>query len=145
MSFLDNLENNLKALESLEPGGLDDRQQREAARERALAAAPWAEKLKTGPYVQVLMRELTRLGFARRMKVNFIWMGTALRAEAREERLELEPTPNGVVAVLAGRRVPVDLEAKPDALVHEWIEILDRKKREQDSARQESDSEADEE
>ena len=67
MSFLDNLENNLKALESLEPGGIDDSRRREAERERAIAAAPWAERLKSAPYVQTLMRELTRAGFARRM------------------------------------------------------------------------------
>lgn len=133
MSFLDNLENNLKALESLEQGGLDDSRKHEAARERALAVAPWAEKLKTGTYIQALMRDLTRMGFARRMKVNFIWMGTTLRAEALNERLELEPTATGVEALFAGRRVPVNLDEKPDLLIHEWVEILDRRKREQEA------------
>src|ERR1700683_2672080 len=99
MSFLDNLEDNLKALESLEAGGLDDSKRREAERERAIAAAPWAERLKSGPYVKALMRELTRMGHSRRMKVNFIWIGTTLRVEARENRFELQPTPHGVDAV----------------------------------------------
>jgi hypothetical protein len=138
MSFLDNLENNLKALESLEPGGLDDSRKRDATRERALAVAPSAERLRTGTYVQALMRDLTRMGFARRMKVNFIWIGTTLRAEALDERLELEPTPSGVDALFAGRRVAVDLDGKPDLLIRDWIEILDRKKREQEATPVES-------
>jgi hypothetical protein len=125
MSFLDNLENNLKALESLEPGGLDDSKRREAERERAIAAAPWADKLKSGPYVQTLMRDLTRAGFSRRIKVNFVWIGTTLRIEARGQRLDLEPTPEGVVAVFPDRRMPLDMEEKPDALIQEWIKTLD--------------------
>ena len=125
MSFLDNLENNLKALESLEPGGLEDNRKREQERKRALAVAPWAEKLKTSPWTQALLRELTRAGHARRMKVNFLWIGTTLRIEARSQRLELEPTPNGVEAVLPNRRVPLDLDGKPDALVQQWLEMFD--------------------
>jgi hypothetical protein len=136
MSFLDNLENNLKALESLEQGGLDDSKRREADRERAIAAAPWAERLKSGPYAGTLMRDLTRAGFARRMKVNFVWIGTTLRIEARGQRLELEPTPDGVDAVFPDRRIRLDLEGKPDALVQEWIETLDRKAREQETTRE---------
>ncbi len=131
MSFLDNLENNLKALESLEPGGLDDSNRREIERERAIAAAPWAERLKSGPFVQTLMRDLTRAGFSRRIKVNFIWIGATLRIEAREERLELEPTPSGVDAVFPHRRVALNLDGKPDTLIQEWLETIDRKMREQ--------------
>jgi hypothetical protein len=134
MSFLDNLENNLKAMESLETGGLDDRKRREAERERALASAPWAERLKKASYVGKLMRELTREGFPRRMKVNFAWIERVLRVEAFDERLELQPTPSGVEAVFAGRRVPVDLEAEPDALIRDWLQILDQKRQERAAA-----------
>jgi hypothetical protein len=130
MSFLDNLENNLKALESLEPGGLDDRKRREAERERAIAAAPWAERLKKSPFVGKLMRDLTRAGFTRRMKVNFVWIGRSLRLEAIDQRVELEPTPRGVEAVFPDRRIPVDLDGEPDALIREWMEILDRRRQE---------------
>ena len=134
VSFLDNLEDNLKALESLEKGGLDNNGRREAERARAIAAAPWAERLKNAAYVRTLMRDLTRAGFARRMKVHFVWMGTTLRVEARGQRLELEPTPDGVVAVFPDRRVAVDLEGTPDALMQEWLAMLDERKRLQEAA-----------
>ena len=49
MSFLDNLENNLKALESRDEGGLDESRRRERDRGAPLAAAPWAERLKREP------------------------------------------------------------------------------------------------
>ena len=125
MSFLDNLENNLKALESLEATGLDDAKRRELDRERALAVAPWAEKLKTSPFITAFMRDLTRAGFSRRMKVNFVWLGTTLRAEAREQRLDLQPTPEGVEAVFGGQREPIDLDGKPDDLIAKWMALLD--------------------
>ena len=131
MSFLDNLENNLKALENLEAGGIDDRKRREAERERAIAAAPWAERLKNSAYVGKLMRDLTKAGFARRMKVHFVWIGRSLRLEAMGERAELEPTPGGVEAVFDHRRLPIDLEGEPDALIGAWMEILDKKREEQ--------------
>lgn len=134
MSFLDNLENNLKALENLEAGGIDDRKRREAAREREIAAAPWAERLKNSAYVGKLMRDLTKAGFARRMKVHFVWIGRSLRLEALGERMELEPTPTGVEAVSDTRRMPVDLNGEPDALIGAWMEILDRKRAEQAAA-----------
>ena len=130
MSFLDNLENNLKALESLESGGLDDRKRREADRERALASAPSAERLKNSPYVGKLMRDATRAGFPRRMKVNFVWIGRTLRLEALGERLEFQPTPTGVDAVFAGKNVSVNLDSEPDALISQWMAILDRKREE---------------
>jgi hypothetical protein len=134
MSFLDNLENNLKALENLESGGIDDRKRREAVREREIAAAPWAERLKNSAYVGKLMRDLTKAGFARRMKVHFVWIGRSLRLEAMGERVELEPTPDGVEAVFADRRLPIDLDGEPDALVGTWMEILDRKRQEEAAA-----------
>ena len=104
MSFLDNLENNLKAMEGREPGGLDDSRRQKQDRSQALAEAPWAEKLKNGPYVRALMRDATRAGFSRRMKVNLVWVGTTLRLEALGQRLELQPSAKGVEAVSAGSR-----------------------------------------
>jgi hypothetical protein len=38
-----------------------------------------------------------------------------------------------VYAVLPDRRVAVDLEGTPDALIHEWLEVVDRKLREQEA------------
>jgi hypothetical protein len=126
MSFLDNLENNLKALESLEQGGVDDRKRREAEKARALASAPWAEKLKKSPFVGKLMRDATKAGFSRRVKVNFVWIGTSLRLEAMNQRLELQPAPGGVEAVFPDHKEPLNLDAEPDALIQKWMAILDR-------------------
>lgn len=128
MSFLDNLENNLKALESQEQGGVDDRKKREADKTQAIAAAPWADRLKSSPYTAKLMRDATRAGFSRRIKVNLVWIGRTLRLEALEQRLELEPTSRGIEAVMEDRRVPVDLDGDPDGLIITWMEILDRKR-----------------
>src|ERR1035441_7101078 len=101
MSFLDNLENNLKSLESQEEGKGDaERQQRDRENRRASAqaAAPYAEELKKGPYTAELLKQATRIGFGMRLKVHIAWIGTTLRLEAREKRLELRPTESGVVA-----------------------------------------------
>jgi hypothetical protein len=134
MSFLDNLENDLKALESQDQGSFDQDKRREAERARAIAAAPWAERLKKEPYAAALMQKATLAGRERRMKVNLAWIDTTLRLEARDYRLELRPTPNGVVAVfLKGmeelRQEPVNLAADPTKLTVEWMAILDEQKR----------------
>ncbi len=62
MSFLDNLENNLKALENREEGGIDESRRRDSERERALAVAPWAERLKAAPFTSNLMKQATLAG-----------------------------------------------------------------------------------
>jgi len=133
MSFLDNLENNLKALESTEPTGMEDQKRREAQKRDAIAASPWAEKLKISPWVEKFMRDLTRAGFSRRTKINFAWIDRILRAEALDQRLEIVPTPKGIEAVWEDRRVPVDLAGEPDKLIQEWLAVVDRKRRERDA------------
>ena len=127
MSFLDNLENNLKNLESRDeaPQGANLRE-RDARRRQALAAAPHAERLKASPYTAELLKQATRAGHQARTKVHLAWLGTTLRLEARERRLELRPTPDGIVAVFleGGREVrtqPVDLDSNPEVLVREWL------------------------
>lgn len=130
MSFLDNLENNLKAMEGRDEG-LDDSRRRDNERDRRLAIAPWAERLKREPYAEALMRQATLAGRQRRMKVNLSWIDTTLRLEARDHRLELRPTPDGVVAVFAreaeeARRAPVDLAGDPQRLADEWMAAIDR-------------------
>jgi hypothetical protein len=134
MSFLDNLENNLKALESQDEGGIDESRRRDRERELAIAAAPWAERLKREPFAQALMQQATLAGRERRIKVNLMWIGTTLRLEARGHRLELRPGPKGVAAVfLRGteevRQEPVDLSGNPQKLVGKWMVILDEQKR----------------
>jgi hypothetical protein len=129
MSFLDNLENNLKALESRDEGGLDENRRRDRDRELALAVAPWAERLKREPFAQNLMQQATLAGRPRRIKVNLMWIDTTLRLEARGHRLELRPGREGVVAVfLRGSQEiaqePVDLGEDPQKLVTKWMEML---------------------
>ncbi len=129
MSFLDNLENNLKSLESHEEAGSDaERQRRARATERASAqaAAPWAEELKKGPYTAELLRLSTRIGHELRVKPQIAWLGSTLRLEARERRLELRPGANGVKAVHIenGREVEsegVDLKGSPEGLLRRWL------------------------
>jgi hypothetical protein len=134
MSFLDNLENNLKALESREQGGLDEGNKRELEKARAKASAPWAERLKQDPWAQSLMRQASRAGYQRRIKVNLAWLGTTLRLEARGYRLELRPQPDGIAAVFLrgteeSKRQTVDLKKDPQKLVAEWMVILDAQKK----------------
>jgi hypothetical protein len=134
MSFMDNLENNLKALESREEGGLDERGRREAERERAKASAPWADQLKKAPWTQTLMQKATRAGHQRRIKVNLLWIGTTFRLEALGHRMELRPEPGGINAVfLQGpqelEQQEVDLAGDPEKLIHEWMQILDEQKK----------------
>src|SRR5579863_8433930 len=129
MSFLDNLENNLKALESREEGGIDESRRRDRERAEAIAAAPWAERLKREPFAQTLMQQATLAGRQRRIKVNLMWIGTTLRLEARGHRLELRPGAKGVTAVfLRGseevRQEPIDLSGNPQELITEWMVVL---------------------
>ncbi len=135
MSFLDSLENNLKALEGTEHSGLDDYKRRESERKRTAAAAPWAEQLKRSPYTQALMQEATRAGYQIRTKVNFVWIDTVLRLEARNHRLELRPTAEGIAAVyLKGtaelKRQVIDLKGKPSGILNDWIAMLEAQKKE---------------
>lgn len=129
MSFLDNLENNLKSLESQEEGKESaerSRRAREAQKASEQAAAPWAEQLKKSPFTAELLKQAARIGFSLRMKVNVAWLGTTLRLEAREKRLELRPTASGVMAAYAEngaeiRSEPLDLQGDPAELVRQWL------------------------
>jgi hypothetical protein len=131
MSFLDNLENNLKSLESREEGkdsAEREARQRATERARAQAAAPYAEELKKSPFTEELLRQTVRMGHAVRTKIHVAWLGATLRLEARERRLELRPTATGVVAVSIedGRELgsePVDLGSNPEALLRGWLGI----------------------
>jgi hypothetical protein len=129
MSFLDNLENTLKSLESSEEdkGNAErERRTRESERASAQAAAPFAEELKKGAYGQEALRQAALLGHALRTKVHVAWIGPNLRLEARERRLEFRPTPSGIVAVHLDRNqetasAPVDLKSSPEPLIREWL------------------------
>src|SRR5690242_3070573 len=129
MSFLDNLENNLKSLESQEDSReAADRQQRarESERAQAQAIAPFAEELKKSPFTSGLLTQAARVGHSLRTKVQVAWLGSTLRLEARDRRLELRPTPTGIVAVSIenGKETaskPLALSGNPEQLVREWL------------------------
>jgi hypothetical protein len=132
MSFLDSLENNLKSMESREETGSHDRgshRQRDSERAQSQASAANAERLRKGPYTAELLKQATRLGHAMRTKVHLAWLGTTLRLEARGKKLELRPTPAGVIAAFIENNVevrtaPVDLAGNPESLVREWLASL---------------------
>jgi hypothetical protein len=127
MSFLDNLENNLKALEGREEmQTVRDRERHEAQRAQARAIAPHAERLRNAPFTSELLKHATRIGRERRVLVRPAWLGTTLRLEAGERRLELQPTAEGVIALYTDgraevRRDPVDLEGDAEALARQWL------------------------
>src|SRR5438552_18453081 len=129
MSFLDNLESSLKNLESRdEKESQRDHERREEENRAACAAAPYAEQLREDVFTKELLNHATRLGFAKRVKVHISWLGTTLRLEARDKKLELRPTPEGVSAVFLEngsevRAASVDLKAgDPERLAREWLE-----------------------
>jgi len=132
MGFLDNLENNLKSLESQEDGkeaAERAHRTRESTRASAQAAAPWAEELKKGPFTAELLKQSARVGFSLRIKVHVAWLGTTLRLEARDRRLELRPTSSGIVAAYLHngaetRSEPLDLKSDAGEFVRRWLESV---------------------
>jgi hypothetical protein len=138
MSFLDSLENSLKALEGTEQSGLDEHKRKDSERRRAAASAPWAERLKNSPYTQALMQQATRAGYQIRTNVNFLWIGTTLRLEGRNHRMELRPTPEGIdVVYLKGgvelNQQRIDLNGKPEDVLPAWMAMLEVQKKEDDA------------
>ena len=133
MSFLDNLENSLKSLENSEQGREDKEREhraRESERARVHSVAPFAEELKKGPYTAELLKQAARVGFSLRTKVNIVWLGTTLRLEAREKRLELRPAAEGILAAYLenGQETKVerlDLKGNPEDLVRQWLQPPD--------------------
>jgi hypothetical protein len=133
MSFLDNLENNLKALESQEEKDPEkvkrDRERREAERDHALLRAPHVEALKNSAFTSNLLTECRTIGHGQRVLVQFVWIGETLRLNAKNKRMELIPSPEGITAVLSvdgevTAREPVDPQ-KDDAasLARRWLTI----------------------
>ncbi|HTC88155.1 MAG TPA: hypothetical protein VK686_07635 [Bryobacteraceae bacterium] len=130
MGFLDNLENNLKALESQEekdPQALARKAaQREAARSAALEIAPYAEALRNGPFKDGLLTACREIGHRQRILVRPVWVDSILRLEAGVKKLELRPTPSGVLAVFFQGGVeqastPIDLSSDPVKLAEKWL------------------------
>lgn len=128
MSFLDNLENNLKALESNTSGedAAAEQRRREADRAREAAIAPWAERLKTSEFSSRLLSAAAREGFRLRRKVRITWLGSNLRLETGDAQLELRPAADGVDAVssrggVVERTEKLDLTDSPEGLLSDWL------------------------
>ena len=129
MSFLDNLESNLKALESREerdPEALARQAaEREAARSPALQISPHADALRNGPFKDGLLAACRNIGHSKRILVRPVWVDSTLRLEAGAKKLELRPTPSGVLAVFidGGREQEstlIDLSSDPVKLAEKW-------------------------
>ena len=132
MSFLDNLENNLKALESRterDPATLArEAAARESARSIALEIAPHAEALRNGPFKDGLLTACRNIGHRRRILVRPIWVDSTLRLEAGSKKLELRPTPGGVLAVFfdGGQEqesMPIELSSDPVRVAEKWLGV----------------------
>ncbi len=132
MSFLDNLESNLKALESREERDPDalarQAAQREAARSTALEIAPHAEALRNGPFIDGLLTACRDIGHRRRILVRPVWVDSTLRLEAGAKKLELRPTPSGVRAVFFDgggeqENTLIDLSSDPVEVAKKWLEV----------------------
>jgi hypothetical protein len=126
MGFLDNLEDSLKNLESREERDPQADQRKQDERSRQLATAPWAEKLRISPYAQQLFDQAAATGHRLRTKIYMAWLDGTLRLEAKERRLELRPTPEGIVAAFIDpdggtRPRSLDLNSDPKALLKEWL------------------------
>jgi hypothetical protein len=131
MSFLDSLENNLKALESREEKDPEkvkrDREQRKADRTAALLRAPHVEVLKNSPFTSELLTQCRAIGHGQRVLVQFTWIGETLRLDAKAKRMELVPTSEGITAAFSvdgaeTRRTAVDPQADDAAaLARLWL------------------------
>jgi len=110
-----------------ERGNTADARRRKDDRARAIAAAPHAEALRASPFPNELITHAVRIAHGMRVKVNMAWLGSTLRLDARERRLELQPGAEGVYAVFYedGNETAsekIDLEAaNPEALAQRWL------------------------
>lgn len=130
MSFLDNLENNLKALENVaekDPAELARRRDAAAAaKAAALAAAPFAKELKEGAFAKTLLDHVMIVGHSLRTKVRLAWVEHTLRLEAKDKRLDLTPTPQGIEAhyFIDGAETKyelVDLKGDAKTFAEQWL------------------------
>jgi hypothetical protein len=105
MSYLDNLENNLKALENLEERDPEkvkrEQERREAERSASLLRAPYVDALKNSPFTSELLTQCRTIGHGQRVLVQFTWLGETLRLDAKTKRMTLSPTSEGITAVFS--------------------------------------------
>ncbi len=103
-----------------------DHARREVERARARAVAPLTEELRKGAFTTELLNEATRIAYGFRTKVYKTWLDGTFRLEAREHRLELKATADGVVAQFSVNKEPtgeeiVDLNGNAKKLAEKWM------------------------
>ena len=91
---------------------------RKATRSVAFQIGPHAEALRNGPFKDGLLTACREIGHRRRILVRPVWIDSTLRQEAAAKKLDLRPTPSGVLAVFfEGDReldsTPIDLSSDP--------------------------------
>lgn len=126
MSFLDNLENSLKSLESREEKSGSEQDRRTAEQAMSRASAPWAEQLRKSEFTQRLFEQTAITGHRLRSKIYMAWMDSTLRLEVKGRALELRPTPTGIVSVFREpdgetKTEELDLTGDPAALLQRWL------------------------
>lgn len=126
MSFLDNLENSLKSLESREEKDGSERDRRTAEQAMSRASAPWAEQLRKSEFTQQLFEQAALTGHRLRAKIYMAWMDSTLRLETKGRALELRPTPTGIVSVFLEpdgqtKTERLDLAGQPAELLRSWL------------------------
>ena len=132
MSYLDSLENNLKALENQaerDPTEVRRRQEARAAdRAAAVAAEPYVKELREGQFTRTLLGHCAVIGYSLRTKIRPLWLGNVLRLEARDKQIDFESSADGVQAVFreAGQvigREAVDLTQPSEPLAKRWLGV----------------------
>ncbi len=132
MSYLDSLENNLKALENQaerDPTEVRRRQEARAAdRAAAVAAEPYVKELREGQFTRTLLGHCAVIGYSLRTKIRPLWLGNVLRLEARDKQIDFESSADGVQAVFreGGQvmsREAVDLTQPSEPLAKRWLGV----------------------
>jgi hypothetical protein len=93
----------------------------------ALETAPHAEALRNGPFKDGLLIACRNIGHRRRILVRPVWIDSTLRLEGGAKKLELRPTPRGVLAVFFSEGSEqeselIDLSSDPVKLAERWLE-----------------------
>ncbi|MEO5924987.1 MAG: hypothetical protein ABIR70_14295 [Bryobacteraceae bacterium] len=131
MGFLDNLENTLKALERQEERDPEkvrrDQERREADRNASIQRAPHVEALRSSAFTQELLGQCRVVGREQKVLVQFTWLDENLRLDAKEKRMELVPTAEGIIAVFSQDGAEVSQEKvnpetdNAEALARKWL------------------------
>ena len=104
-----------------------ERERREQDRNAALLRAPYVDALKKSVFTSDLLTHCRTIGHGQRVLVQFLWIGETLRLNAKNKRMELSPSPEGIVAVMSvdgteTSRATVDTEKDdPQALASHWL------------------------